>query len=315
RELTALTAAVLDWTDHWNSAEGEAFLPLLAHVLGVRFEIFRADRYGEGAGPLDFRRHQAVGPADAPRTVELFHTTSYTRRSVTENGETTTRWVPTGDQRYAGSTAVEPVTDTPPESAPTPTRAAQDPRLAPVPEPAPARTWSDLRELADEVIAHGPVAISALGPCAGLARRLTDRLFPGGGVRPGVPLDDLTSSRSATEFALAPGPGWASVRSWDVVADALRGSAPGTLAVVLAGNQGGLPGHAWAAYRLPDTDVRGVAWVNLTPGREGQPVSDGPPALVPLDARAVLVDPSGRVRPNALPLSPGSTPSADAWQA
>ncbi|OEV25493.1 hypothetical protein AN220_13395, partial [Streptomyces nanshensis] len=203
RELTALTAAVLDWTDHWNSAEGEAFLPLLAHVLGVRFEIFRADRYGEGAGPLDFRRHQAVGPADAPRTVELFHTTSYTRRSVTENGETTTRWVPTGDQRYAGSTAVEPVTDTPPESAPTPTRAAQDPRLAPVPEPAPARTWSDLRELADEVIAHGPVAISALGPCAGLARRLTDRLFPGGGVRPGVPLDDLTSSRSATEFALA----------------------------------------------------------------------------------------------------------------
>ncbi len=172
----------------------------------MRFEIFRADRYGEGAGPLDFRRHQAVGPADAPRTVELFHTTSYARQSVTENGETTTRWVPTGDQRYAGSTAVEPVTDTPPESAPTPTRAAQDPRLAPVPEPAAARTWSDLRELADEVIARGPVAISALGPCAGLVRRLTDRLFPGGGVRPGAALDDLTTSRSATEYALAPGP-------------------------------------------------------------------------------------------------------------
>ncbi|MFJ4895975.1 lonely Cys domain-containing protein [Streptomyces sp. NPDC088788] len=195
--------------------------------------------------------------------------------------------------------------------------------LTPVPAPGPARTWEELRVLADEVIAQGPVAISGLGPCAGLVRRLTDNLFADRGVRPGTTRDDLAEGRNATEDALAPGRGWTSVSSWNTVTAALTASGPGSVAVVLASRHGDQPGHAWAAYALAPSDTQDdVAWVELMPRKGESPLSTTPPVAPPLDARAAVIASSGQVRVNALldvigfPASDQSTlgRSSASWQ-
>ncbi|MFJ4896110.1 LuxR C-terminal-related transcriptional regulator, partial [Streptomyces sp. NPDC088788] len=53
-------------------------------------------------------------------------------------------------------------------------------------------------------------------------------------------------------------------------------------------------------------------WINLTPGRqENHLLSTRPLDIVPLDARAVIINPTGHVHPDALP---AYTPSTDLWQ-
>ncbi|MBU6535496.1 lonely Cys domain-containing protein [Streptomyces mayonensis] len=193
-------------------------------------------------------------------------------------------------------------------------------------------TRERLEDLVDQVADQGPSGEPRLGACAALVRGLAGAVFPSsevgaleGGARAAVALDDLAVGRTPTEHALAAGPGWASVQAWAQVERGLKKSGPGSLALVLGRRQDGRrdgtgvrtsrPGHAWAAYLLAD---RSVVWVDLLQAR-GSRLSSTPKSLSgaqllreqgrgrsplelpPLEGRAVIVAPSGRVQPDALP--------------
>ncbi|WP_329433908.1 MULTISPECIES: hypothetical protein [Streptomyces violaceoruber group] len=111
-------------------------------------------------------------------------------------------------------------------------------------------------------------------------------------------LDDNAVVTASAMQSLARGPGWGRVRSWDVLVDSVTAMGPGSVAFVLARRQGPLLGHAWAAYHLGGSE--GVVWVDVSAGA-GLALSSGTPALAPMSARAVLVDPTGRVVEDALP--------------
>jgi ribosomal-protein-alanine N-acetyltransferase len=67
-EFRAVRGAVLDWEQHWASNEGEAFLPLLAHALGIQTRVVQNRRplpRGEFEDIEPFRL-QTVGDAGNP---------------------------------------------------------------------------------------------------------------------------------------------------------------------------------------------------------------------------------------------------------
>ncbi|MCX5355759.1 hypothetical protein OG901_50380 [Streptomyces mirabilis] len=137
----------------------------------------------------------------------------------------------------------------------------------------------------------------SLQECLNLLYAFRDRLFPQG-VRPAGTVDDSVLDVRPQEGRLAVGEGWRSVASHEAVAQALRN--PGDAAFVLARRPSG-KGHAWAAYRLAEElpETSPVVWVELLPV-DGDPVRSLPPQVPLSEARAVVVDASGRVVPDAL---------------
>jgi hypothetical protein len=157
-----------------------------------------------------------------------------------------------------------------------------------------------------------------LSECLVRLESVRGALFPRG-VYPSGTVDDMvigSDTSSRPEDRLAPGSDWRRVADWQGVADALAQREPGSVAFVLARRLGTGPdvtGHAWAAYRLPPGDTTGestgagtagsrdVAWIEVL-NSEGGRVSFAPPAdVLPVEARAVIVDPSGRTDQTALP--------------
>ncbi|MET8830217.1 toxin glutamine deamidase domain-containing protein, partial [Streptomyces sp. NPDC004610] len=149
--------------------------------------------------------------------------------------------------------------------------------------------------------------------CVVLVRHLLRQLYPAppgtplpGGARAGVVRDDLALGTAGPEQELAPGPGWAAVTSWRSLAERLERAEPGTTAVVLTRRTTEV-GHAYAAQWT----TGGLRWVEMQAGADSR-VTEAPPvgrphrpdpALIgvdaldvrPLDTRAVLIDPRGRV--------------------
>jgi hypothetical protein len=160
---------------------------------------------------------------------------------------------------------------------------------------------------------------SGLSECLTRLESVRGALFPRG-VYPSGTVDDMvvgSDTSARPEDRLAPGSDWRRVADWQGVADALAQKEPGSVAFVLARRLGIGPdvtGHAWAAYRLPPNDTTGedtgartaanrdVAWIEVLNGAGGR-VSFALPARVPrgVEAKAVIVDPSGRTDQTALP--------------
>ena len=183
-----------------------------------------------------------------------------------------------------------------------------------------ARGVGELEErIAPALVSFGaPSGEPGLLECLMRLESVRGVLFPRGVYPSGTVDDSVVGSdmRSRPEDRLAPGSDWRRVADWGRVADALARAEPGSVAFVLARRLGTGPdvtGHAWAAYRLrPDgatgestgartAENRDVAWIEVLNG-EGRRVSFAPPASVlPVEAKAVIVDPSGRTDQTALP--------------
>ncbi|MFE1459398.1 lonely Cys domain-containing protein, partial [Streptomyces sp. NPDC058735] len=170
------------------------------------------------------------------------------------------------------------------------------------------RSRADLVALALEVAGREPVRDMPVERCLVLLGALRKALHPRG-VRPAVAVDDEAVADLSAAPSLVVGPGWRAVRSWDAVAAAVAAQGPGAVAFVLARRQGGALGHAWAAYHAAGSD--GVLWVDVSAGA-GRQVSALPPSVAASDARAVVVDPSGRAVEHALPEFAQSSSTAHA---
>ncbi|MFH8357179.1 hypothetical protein ACH4C2_33795 [Streptomyces sp. NPDC018057] len=144
--------------------------------------------------------------------------------------------------------------------------------------------------------------------CLTLLHALRNVLFPRG-IKPSGTADDSLIGVRPQEDPLALGADWQPVDSWQFVSNRVR-NAPGTVAFVLNRHIAGM-GHAWAAYTLAPETPEGtskVIWIDLaTPERI---LSERLPDWIPVEARALFVDPSGRVMP--LLREPGSASLAAA---
>lgn len=131
--------------------------------------------------------------------------------------------------------------------------------------------------------------------CLTLLHALRNVLFPHG-IKPSGTADDSLIGVRPQEDPLALGEGWQPVDSWRFVSNRVR-NAPGTVAFVLNRHIAGM-GHAWAAYALAPETPEGtsrVIWIDLaTPERI---LSERLPNWIPVEARALFVDPSGQVMP------------------
>lgn len=163
--------------------------------------------------------------------------------------------------------------------------------------PLPVLGRTELDRLVRRVAARGTEAGTSVERCLELLGALRDELYRGG-VRAAVAVDDSVVGLRSAASSLAAGPGWGGVRSWHGVADAVEAVGRGAAAFVLAQRQGEALGHAWAAYNLGGVD--GVVWVDVSAG-VGRRVSGLAPDVAPSDARAVVIDPAGKVVAGALP--------------
>ncbi|MFI1400755.1 lonely Cys domain-containing protein [Streptomyces sp. NPDC020681] len=127
-------------------------------------------------------------------------------------------------------------------------------------------------------------------------------------IRPARVVDDLVVGTGRAGDVFAPGGDWGRVTSWERLADAVRDAGPGAAALVLVQRSRGL-GHAFAAYHTTD---QGVVWVEPQ-APAGVRVGRGEPSLAEvLHARAVVVDPGGRVIADALPWTSAADSTARA---
>ncbi|WP_064273218.1 lonely Cys domain-containing protein [Streptomyces sp. RTd22] len=93
RELAGLRAAVLNWSNRWNSDIGDVFPRLLAHAFDARIDIAWFHRRTDGrTGRRGMER--GIGPESAVWEIELFRS-----NVVDANGR------PVGGDHYEGSTA------------------------------------------------------------------------------------------------------------------------------------------------------------------------------------------------------------------
>ncbi|MER6691047.1 lonely Cys domain-containing protein, partial [Streptomyces minutiscleroticus] len=156
---------------------------------------------------------------------------------------------------------------------------------------------ADLLRIARRVIERESVRGLSVERCLQLLNALRAELYPAG-VRPAVTLDDSAAVRTPSpDGALAQGPGWNRVGSWEALAEAVTAAGPGAAAFVLARRPNHVMGHAWAAYHLGDG---GVEWVDLSAPATRTLSSQAPP-FAAAEARAALIGPSGQVLPDALP--------------
>lgn len=167
--------------------------------------------------------------------------------------------------------------------------------------------------------------------CVVVAEALRDELFPASAGRPGVTgvmpgrtVDDAAGSSHRTAQQLAPGAEWTPVGDWEAVEAALldESTGPGSVAVVMVRTPLGRPasgdrlplgreGHVWVGYHPRHDgreDTRPV-WVEVVRGardfaahgsHEGVRLLDGHPASPLLEARAVVIGPTGRVASDVL---------------
>ncbi|MFE1458919.1 hypothetical protein ACFW7K_29640, partial [Streptomyces sp. NPDC058735] len=187
---------------------------------------------------------------------------------------------------------------------------APGPAVAPEPASRPRSPLSlaQLEQMAARVAGGDAVGSMSVQRCLVLLRAMRDALYPRG-VRPAIAVDDSVLGDPSAASSLVPGPGWHAVRSWDAVAAAVAAQGPSAVAFVLARRQGGVLGHAWAAYHLGGFD--GVVWVDVSAG-PGRQVSPRPPAVAASEARALVLDPSGQVVEHALPEFAQSSSTAHA---
>ncbi|MGW1046931.1 hypothetical protein [Streptomyces sp. NPDC002547] len=139
--------------------------------------------------------------------------------------------------------------------------------------------------------------------CLTLLYGLREELFPQG-IGPGGTVGDDVLGVHPQEGFLAPGPGWQYVDAWQTVSDAVARVGAGSAAFVLARRHSRV-GHAFAAYRLPEGNEAGqdgrTVWIDLAAPVGGRTISDVPPVIAPAEARAIVIDRTARVVPNALP--------------
>ncbi|GAA2338657.1 hypothetical protein OKJ48_04685 [Streptomyces kunmingensis] len=168
--------------------------------------------------------------------------------------------------------------------------------------------------------------------CVVVAEALRDELFPAAHGVPGAmgagaarTADDAGGSGSTDRTAqhLAPGAAWTPVGDWEAVEAALveEGMGPGSMALVMvrtplgsASSGGrlrpGRQGHVWVGYYPRyEQDDAGPVWVEVVEdvrasAPHGSPsgvrLLDGHPASPLLQARAVIIGPTGRVASEAL---------------
>uniref|UniRef100_UPI002F9162B3 toxin glutamine deamidase domain-containing protein n=1 Tax=Streptomyces anthocyanicus TaxID=68174 RepID=UPI002F9162B3 len=141
--------------------------------------------------------------------------------------------------------------------------------------------------------------------CVTLLLALEQRLYPASGVahasrdrgrgpyispvRAGVSLDDLVLAGAGVEQRLARGPGWSPVGSWEALTRTVTEAGPGATGLVVRRRRRGA-GHALAVHYTSE----GIRWVEPQ-ASPGSRVSARPPGWAPVDTRAVVVDPQGRV--------------------
>jgi hypothetical protein len=121
-----------------------------------------------------------------------------------------------------------------------------------------------------------------------------------GGVSPGRSTDDSVVGSAGVGDRLGRGAEWTPVGDWQAVAEAVREVGPGGMALGMARTPVG-PGHVVVAYHPRPTgnaEHDGPVWVEVS-REDGVRILDAPDA-VPLEARALVVDPAGRAVEGAL---------------
>ncbi|MEU2289179.1 hypothetical protein ABZ614_46195, partial [Streptomyces sp. NPDC013178] len=154
---------------------------------------------------------------------------------------------------------------------------------------------SDVLAARTAAVADGVPA--SVEECLELLVGLREGLFPQGVASPRTVEDSVVGAG-----VLVVG-GWRPVRDWDALGSALSGMGPGAAALVLVRRPRGV-GHAFAAY-VPEPARPGerplVVWVDLQQPDMARRVSEVPPSLTPVEARAVVISADARVVEDALP--------------
>ncbi|MEU2288325.1 hypothetical protein ABZ614_41620, partial [Streptomyces sp. NPDC013178] len=148
----------------------------------------------------------------------------------------------------------------------------------------------------------GAAAALSVEECLELLVGLREGLFPRGVALPRV-VDDAVVGTGVSADRLVAGARWRPVEGWDALRGALLAQGPGAAALVLVRRPRGL-GHAFGAYvpapaRLGDRPV--VVWLDLQQPDAEQRISEVPPSLAPVEARAVVIGADARVVEDALP--------------
>ncbi|MEU2289221.1 hypothetical protein ABZ614_46450, partial [Streptomyces sp. NPDC013178] len=137
--------------------------------------------------------------------------------------------------------------------------------------------------------------------CLELLVELREGLFPQGVASPRAVDDSVVGVGVAAGGLVVDG--WRPVRDWDALGSALSGMGPGAAALVLVRRPRGV-GHAFAAYvpkpaRADEPPT--VTWLDLQQPDMARRVSEVPPSLAPVEARAVVIGADARVVEDALP--------------